>query len=195
MPFIGLLGGDGLEVCPERVLADEAAAARDRVVADFRRRLEQGELVASGIDPRARIDSPRVTIPAERWRLLRLNVCRSTAKGGGFELVDVMVGLAQAPLGAAPTEAVQERPVARVQPQPSRSATSAELIRDEIRRRSSAGLLTGNWYADSQEIHAYLTAAYPERDLPQWKSIKRRYGEDYRRAVEDNNRGQEEDTG
>jgi hypothetical protein len=80
----------------ERIRPPEpAGGAREKawtaLLTNFRAHLLSGELMASGIDPRAPIDNPRVMIPVERWRLLKPVISRGMAKGRPFELVDVMV--------------------------------------------------------------------------------------------------------
>ena len=69
----------------------EKQAAWRRLVEAFVARLRAGELVASGVVVPLRVDNPRVAIPAGRWRVLQPDFRRSAAKGGGLEVIDILV--------------------------------------------------------------------------------------------------------
>ncbi len=185
----------------ERIRPSESSSrvreqARAALVADFRSRMLKGELVATGIDPRAPIDGPRVTVPAERWRLLRLNVSHSTAKGGGFELVDVMVRR-QRPGDDLPSVAMAAMP----RPKPAQSKdyvitvgrpgrpSLIEAIRAELTRRADTGEMLDRWSPEARILAAWAQDHYPDRKAPKAESIERRLREIYNQLKADKKAG------
>ena len=167
-----------------------------RAIDDLVQRLQSGELEATGMRKPIELASTRTRLQRELWRVLKPDFRNSSASGGDLTVLDILVRPAGSTGAYGDAESFASTPAlpALMAPgEPVAPMTVPELIRAEIQRRGSAGLLTGSWYRDAQEIHRHLTTTNSKRKLPQWTSIKRRYGKDYQRAIEDNNRGQEED--
>jgi len=151
----------------------------DRAIDDLVQRLRSGELIATGMRKPIELTSTRTRLQRELWRVLKPNIRNSSASGGGLTVLDILVRPAGSTGAYGDAESPNSTPTlpdVDAPRQPVRPSTASELIRAEIQRRSSAGLLTGNWYRDAQEIHRHLTTTDSKRKLPQWTSIKRRYG-------------------
>ena len=180
-----------------RAAEDEVGRIKREIEADFRWKLIDGALVATGRD----LDGGRREIPPALWYELMLDPPRNAARSGGWRFSDVRVyvpGLQPGPPGAGrapgPARAAggdgrgsapAGTPVARPRGRPS----VLDLVRAELHRRAERGKLTGNWSADARDLHQWASVSLQGDRIPNAKSIKRRLRKDYRAVPADKKQG------
>ncbi len=74
----------------------------------FQRRLKSGELSATGFVSPLTIDAPRIVVPPDKWRILKLDFGNSTAYGEGLKVVSILVRHVT-PAAVLPTRRVVKR--------------------------------------------------------------------------------------
>ncbi len=57
----------------------------------FKKRLQSGELVATGYVKPVKVPDSRITIPADKWRFLEMEFRNGAASGEGLEIVSILV--------------------------------------------------------------------------------------------------------
>ncbi len=62
-----------------------------RLRAAFKKRLQSGELVATGYVKPVKVTESRRTIPADKWRFLEMDFRNGAASGEGLEFVSILV--------------------------------------------------------------------------------------------------------
>ncbi len=107
-----------------------------RLSTAFHRRLKSGELSATGFVSPPTIDAPRIVVPRDKWRILKLDFGNSTAYGDGLNVVSVLVR------HVTPAAVLPTRPV--------------------VNRRRGGGPRTGPYFAP---LNIYLKFLYEKHGL------------------------------
>ncbi len=76
----------------------------------FKKRLQSGELVATGYIKPVKLTDSRMAVPADKWRFLELDFWNEAAAGEGLEIVSVLIDRAEFQASRSPDERVAHRP-------------------------------------------------------------------------------------
>jgi hypothetical protein len=82
---------DGVEGLTWRLRRTDLHALECRLKSDRLAQLASGELVATALDLGEGIHAPRTRVPADLWRILKLDFANNTAGAHGRQLADVRV--------------------------------------------------------------------------------------------------------
>src|SRR5688500_8725593 len=82
--------GSGPETESERNMF-KYRSLREQLERSLLEKLRTGVLIASGYDARDPLDGPRVTIPSDRWRVLKANFVETSATMPGVTITDILV--------------------------------------------------------------------------------------------------------
>ena len=97
--------------------------SREDLEASLIEKLQAGLLVATGYDSRLAIDAPPVTIPADRWPMLKPDFKSSTVAGPGMQITGILV---RSPEGHAKSFKGDFRPMAtKLQAAPGKRGSPA----------------------------------------------------------------------
>ncbi len=76
----------------------------------FKKRLQSGELVATGYVKPVKLTDSRTVVPADKWRFLELDFQNGAAAGKGLEIVSVLIDRAESQASRSPDKRVAHRP-------------------------------------------------------------------------------------
>lgn len=130
----------------------------------FLKRLQSGELVATGYVASPKLDDPRRTIPADKWAFLKPDFLNSTASGGGVEVVHVLVH----PPGFD---------ASAMSPDPYRTGLPGKpsikhLILGEFRRRATADEVQPTLAAEARALHEWAKREHTQAPTPTPRTIQ-----------------------
>ena len=159
----------------ERAARQAVSRARKALEADFIKRHERRELMATGIKLPISEKSERMVIPAHLWPVFLLNFERSRAKAEGIEFVDVRVCRADAAHGEVheclPRAPRPESPPA-VQLEPRRGRPSIKpILAAEMCRRAKHGELRDKITHECRALHAWAEQHVKDNSIPEVESI------------------------
>lgn len=164
-------------------LQQEASRLRiqlERILTD---KLRRGELIASGLDVPLDRDAHRWDIPSELWSRLKLDIRRGEASGDGLHIVELRFRTA--------TEAEPEQAPAAVEElklppnKPAGRPSIMRMIEEEMRRRADRGLIEGSLGREAKVLAIWARKEFPDRHVPQPKSIERKLGPVYKELKSD----------
>lgn len=170
------------------------AAARRALEQDLLARLQRGELVATAVVAPERLGSLRKTIPAQRWRTLRPNFAKSSARGprsetgARLELFDILVHRSDAVARSELAEQGRGPPTPVAAPPPARGRPSVmDRIRAEFLRRNAAGRLSANRSANARDLYQWAVEHLTDQgvEIPKVESIQRRIRDLYKKPDPD----------
>jgi hypothetical protein len=166
-PMIYIVGRGYEDERQDRQLAQREAIrqARGALLADFKRRLKTGELVALGWETPLKVEGRRKRISSTLWPMLELDIDNGSAKGFGLDLVDVRVRRTTGTLD------LRSPPVETA---PSRSGPKSMMpeIRAELIARADRNELKANVTDECRWLEQWFKAKYPNhRRPPQAKTI------------------------
>lgn len=182
-PLIGAREAD--EVRRRNRLVTARKQAWRAVEASFLARLQQGELVASGVPVPMTPAGRRQRIRAELWRVLRPGFRSSTAKGGGLALVQVRVRAQVAGAAAEPPRPSVELDAGAAGPRRPGPKSIMDEIRAEMLARNARGELLPIFSQECRALERFAQKNFPNHPRPlKAKSIENHLRHEYRKLVE-----------
>ncbi len=144
----------------------------------FHRRLQSGELVATGYVKPVKHDGRRIVIDPDMWGFLEPDFRDSAASGGGMEVIHVAVHPPGSEASAISGE-LAASDTAEVSPDPNRTGfagrpTAKHLILAEHCRRIEAGEASEMLVREAEYLDAWLREAHPTAPPTTVRTIKNR---------------------
>jgi hypothetical protein len=159
---------------------------------DFKRRLQRGELVATGLKRPISEQSERVVIPAHLWSVLLLNFKRSRVTADDIEFVDVRVRQAAAAQREAhecypPASRMENAPAVHLEPGQGRPSIK-HILGAEMRRRAEGGELRDKITPECRALRAWAECHVKDKHVPEVDSIRKALSELYYSLKEEINK-------
>ena len=151
------------------------AVAHQAVVADLRRQLRDGSLIASGLALPLTPASRRTDIARHLWALLRLQSSAGEVVGKGLQFVEVRVRRPRSPRAA-------ERDDDKTNPAPRRPGPRSIMpkVEAEMRARAGRGELNERIGDECRALEKWAKMNYPQHPRPpKAKSIQNVLGQLY----------------
>jgi hypothetical protein len=160
----------------DNVLVDRKGKAWHNLLADFTRRLQSGELMATGLFAPLDARSQRQAIRAELWAVLKLNFSRSSAKGAGCEVVAIRVVHSAEQGGVKAADSTGGVFGDGLVGRPSCMAA----IEAEMKARAERGELSETLTEECRQLAEWAKNAFRPRRTPTWKTIRNQLSSVYR---------------